>query len=125
MAHYIYQLKQLIVANSALLLAVTSGFTEWVPHIACIIAGVIGGTIVQLKTVDERRPTRKVILGDLLASAVGGFMAYVTFLVIGKEDFFEAVLLSAVLYGGAGSAGFMAAVEKKKLAWLDSGTKEE
>ena len=76
-----------------------AGGDATVPQIACASAGVLGGAITQLLTIETRKPTRKIVLGEMLCSGVAGFAAYAA---VGNHD--PTTLLAAVFSGGAGAA---------------------
>jgi len=71
------------------------------PAIACAIAGTVGGLITQLLTSEERRPSLRVFIGELMASCV---MGYIAFSVMENHD--PKTLVAAVLAGGSGSMGW-------------------
>lgn len=76
-----------------------AGATNSVPEIACASAGVLGGAITQLLTMEKRKPSRRVILGEMLCSAVAGFSTYA-----GIGDHEPKTLVAAIIAGGAGAA---------------------
>lgn len=71
------------------------------PEIACASAGMLGGCITTLLTVEKRKPTRLVLFGELLSSAFLGFAVYAA---MGVHD--NRSLVFCVLAGGGGSAGY-------------------
>lgn len=75
--------------------------------------GIAGGGIYQLLTYDERKPTLKYMLGDLLCSSVLGFAS---------DVFLDTEPLQAVVYaivaGFGGSVSFTGLVKKYRPAWL-------
>lgn len=84
------------------------------PSIACIAAGVFGGAITQCITADERKPTRKVMIGEMMAAAVMGLGAYAT---SGVHD--PKTLVMAAALGGGGSLSWSKFV-KKYQDWIAS-----
>ncbi len=77
------------------------------PSIACIAAGVFGGAISQCLTADERKPTVKVMIGEMMAAAVMGLAAYAA---SGIHD--PKTLVMAAGMGGGGSLGWSKFVKK-------------
>jgi hypothetical protein len=104
---------------SAAALASLTGISlaTWIysAEIDCASAGMLGGTITALLTIDRRAaskspPTPRVVLGEFLAS---GFMGFAVFAVTKAPAAENLTLVYAVLAGGAGSAGYHRAI-----AWM-------
>lgn len=93
-------MPSLHLAYSSMGLAATlaAGGADTTPSIACAVAGVFGGAITQCLTADERKPTRKVFVGEMLAAGVMGFAAYVW-----AESHDPSTILTAIGMGGGGS----------------------
>jgi 4-amino-4-deoxy-L-arabinose transferase-like glycosyltransferase len=106
------------LAASTCFAAIMLSTDDYLHDLACGSAGMFGGAITQLLTLDERNPTRKVIIGEILCGLVGGWGTYV--LSSSGLDIRQAVL-AAILAGAMGSALFKAAVKRMKPAWLDAG----
>jgi len=79
----------------------SAGGADSTPGIACTVAGVFGGAITQCLTADERKPTRKVFIGEMLAAGVMGFAAFAW-----AETHNPVTLLTAIAMGGGGSLGW-------------------
>ena len=63
----------LIAASSyGIVMAVVSP-GQYAPEIGSVFLGIFGGAMVQLWSVDVRKPTRKVMIADTMASALSGF----------------------------------------------------
>lgn len=119
-------LSQLALATwgASLLLAMGNPeIGEYLPDVACGFAGMFGGAIMQLLTFDERQPTRKLILGEILASFVMGLFAYVIHMMGGATEFRYA-FLGAIALGATGSVGFRQIVKRLAPHWLDKDQKK-
>lgn len=98
---------QLAFASLWLSTLLASGGWDSAPSIACTAAGVFGGTITQLLTIDKNKPTRKVLMGEMLAS---GFMGFSIFAASGNHE--PKVLVAAVIAGGGGSAAYHGIIKR-------------
>jgi len=97
------------------------------------MAGIFGGVIMQLLTLDIRRPATKVVVGDIMSSAFSGWAVYVfsgsqflsdRVLGIAREKEgeiieFRLVLIVCVVFGTFGSAGLRAIISRIKPHWMD------
>lgn len=74
----VFHLNNLLCSSGILICAleVTAVPIEKIPIIVTAIAGVFGGAITQCTTYDERKPTKKVLIGEIMMSAVFGFAVY-------------------------------------------------
>ena len=79
----------------------------------CAAFGVLGGGMLQLLTWDDRKPTWRYMLGDLLASGVSGFGV---FAFMGYQN--VATFFYSICAGFGGSTVFVAATKKYLPAWL-------
>lgn len=90
-----------LAAGLWLMALVVSG--EWLgePATLCIFASMFGGTTTQLLTYDGRQGvTRKVLIGEFMASGFLGFVVYSRLTVMPPEP---TAYVAAVLAGGGGS----------------------
>ena len=91
------------IALSSLWLAAMIVTGDWhrAPEVACIIAAMFGGTTSTLLTIDGRSNiTRKILIGEFLASA---FLGYVVFSILPDMPPQPKTLVAAVLAGGGGA----------------------
>lgn len=77
------------------------------PTLMNISAGVFGGAVTQFITNDERNPSRKKIVGEMMAAAAMGFVAYAT---TGNHE--PPTIVLALGLGGGGSLGWSKFVKK-------------
>lgn len=63
-------------SSGMIVVAVTSP-AVYAPEIASVFMGVFGGLMVQLWTVEARKPTRRVMIADIMASAFCGYVSKV------------------------------------------------
>ena len=75
--------------------------------LSCAAAGTFGGAITQLLTSDKRKPTRKVIIGEMMCSGLCGYGVFAYF---GHHNPIAIVVASVA--GGAGAQLWHMAVEK-------------
>lgn len=106
-----------LLAISACFAAISlASLDGYVHDFACGFAGVFGGAIIQLLTLDKRNPTKKVILGEIFCSLVGGWATYVFAPEVVE---IRQIVLSSIVAGAMGSAGFKLLIWKFAPAWLD------
>lgn len=114
----IANLTQLAVATGFAAFLLASG-NEFVPDFACVAGGLFGGSVMQLLTLDERKhPTKKLLLGEILASAIMGWGTYV---MSGYAEDVEirVCVLAAIAAGATGSIGFRGLIKVLRPKWLD------
>ena len=114
----IANLIQLAIATGCGAILLASG-NDFVPDFACGAAGLFGGAVMQLLTLDERkRPSWVLLLGEILASATMGWGTYV---VSGyAEDIkIRVCVLAAIAAGATGSMGFRWLIKLFRPKWLD------
>ena len=126
MSHLMY-ITNLSVVTLGLLstLVVDPISLAWSQDLACCLSGLWGGTITQLLTMDHLRPTKKVIVGELIAAISCGFGVYAFSGIVAQTENFRQLLFVSTLVGSLGSAGFRKAVGYLRPSWLDSHTKKE
>jgi len=91
------------IALSSLWLAAMIVTGDWyrAPEVACILASFFGGTTSTLLTIDGRsNVTRKILIGEFLAS---GFMGFVIYSLLPDVPPQPKTLVAAVLAGGGGA----------------------
>lgn len=100
--------------------------SDLVPDFACASAGVFGGAVMQLLTLDDRkRPSKKLLLGEILASGTSGWGTYVfarfitRFVSDAAPIEIRVCVLAAIAAGGGGSAVFRGMVKVLRPKWLD------
>lgn len=101
------QTFNLAISAGWLTLTLATGGDVNAPALACVAASVFGGAITQCVTADERKPTRKVIVGEIGAAAVMGLAAFAS---SGVHD--AKTLVMAAAMGGGGSLGWSKLVKK-------------
>ena len=120
----IANLTQLALATGFGAILLASG-NDFVPDFACVAGGLFGGAVMQLLTLDERKhPTKKLLLGEILASAIMGWFTYV---ISGYAEEVEirVCVMAAIVAGATGSIGFRWLIKLLRPKWLDitEGTK--
>lgn len=117
MAPYLHALRQFIIADASLLLMFAMAAdqdmqlrslgtaADWIVLGACGAAGMMGGAITQLLTVDARKPPRSVIVGDILSSVLMGCFVAVMDIVLGKGFNLTVLVVGAAFAGTLGSVG--------------------
>lgn len=90
-------------------------FTRTSPefYVACIAAGVVGGSITML--LNARNPTRRYLIGEIMCSCVLGFAVCA---LLPENTKPRLVLLGAIAAGSTTSAGFRAWVSRFKPEWV-------
>lgn len=110
--------SKLFAGWSVALMALLS-VEEYSADLSCIFAGLLGGAITQLLTYDTRRPTRNLVIADVLSSGVLGFASMILKIYSEKGLDFRVILLVAIAAGSTGSYGFRALVDKFKPGWIE------
>jgi hypothetical protein len=82
--------------------------------IICSFFGAMGGGLANCLTYDDRKPTKKYLVGDIFSSGVFGLGTYVAL----KASTVDVIFYS-ILAGAAGSGMFLVLVSRFKPAWLD------
>lgn len=97
----------LLAASSAWLstLLATGGAVS-TPALSCIVAGVFGGAITQLLTIDARKPTKKVIVGEIMCSGLSGLGTFAYF-----DNHLALTIVISAVAGGAGAWLWHAAID--------------
>lgn len=78
---------------------------DWIVLGACGAAGMMGGAITQLLTVDARKPPRSVIVGDILSSVLMGCFIAVGDIALGKGFNLTVLVVGAAFAGTLSSVG--------------------
>lgn len=105
---------QLLLAFGSIWLAslLSAGAAENAPSIACIAAGVFGGTVSQMLMSQKRKLPVVVLMGEIMAS---GTMGFAVFAGIGTAE--PKVLLASILAGGGGGLLFHKMVRSYHERW--------
>lgn len=138
-----------MLINTSLMFAFSSGMiviavtspADYAPDIASVFMGVFGGLMVQLWTVEDRKPTRRVMMADIMASAFCGFTSKVmgvptclgiinkflpedSKLVFDATNHLGAIIVISGLAGMVGVGLLRKGLDKLNPAWMNGNGKQ-